>query len=46
MEKSIIAQKSPIPVEPKKGETAYLCACKHTKNSPYCDGIHDNLKEE
>lgn len=38
MEKPIIVQKSPIPVELEKGETAYLCACKHSY-------LPSNLKE-
>lgn len=27
----------------EKDETAYLCVCKRTKNSPYCDKSHQNL---
>ncbi|MCW2277246.1 CDGSH-type Zn-finger protein [Heliophilum fasciatum] len=37
MDKPVVAGKSPIPVEIKKG------ACKQTKNPPYCDGSHQNL---
>ncbi|WP_242833173.1 CDGSH iron-sulfur domain-containing protein [Desulfosporosinus acidiphilus] len=27
----------------EKDENAYLCACKLTKNPPYCDRTHKNL---
>ena len=40
MEKPVIAQKSPIPVEVKKGETYYWCACGKSASQPFCDGAH------
>lgn len=40
MDKPVIAQKSPIPVEVKKGETYYWCSCGRSGNQPFCDGSH------
>lgn len=40
MGKPVIAQKSPIPVELKKGETYYWCACGKSASQPFCDGSH------
>lgn len=40
MEKPEISQKSPIPVEVKKGETYYWCSCGKSANQPFCDGSH------
>lgn len=40
MEKPVIAQKTPIPVEVKKGESYYWCACGKSAKQPFCDGSH------
>jgi CDGSH-type Zn-finger protein len=40
MEKPVIAQKSPIPVELKKGETYYYCTCGKSTSQPFCNGAH------
>lgn len=40
MEKPVIAQKSPIPVQVKKEETYYWCACGRSAKQPFCDGSH------
>lgn len=40
MEKPVISQKSPIPVEVKKGQTYYWCSCGRSSNQPFCDGSH------
>lgn len=39
--KPVIAQKSPIPVELKKGETYYWCTCGRSTNQPFCNGAHE-----
>lgn len=31
---------APLRFTPEKDKTAMLCACKETKNPPYCDGSH------
>ncbi|MDF2700535.1 MAG: iron-binding zinc finger protein type [Haloplasmataceae bacterium] len=41
MEKPVIAQKSPIPVEVKKGETYYWCSCGRSSKQPFCNGAHE-----
>ena len=40
MEKPVVAQKEPIEVELKKGETYWWCYCGRSKNQPFCDGSH------
>lgn len=40
MEEPKIAQKGPYPVEVKKGETYYWCACGRSGSQPFCDGSH------
>ena len=40
MEKPTIAQKSPIPVELKKGETYHYCTCGKSSKKTFCDGSH------
>lgn len=35
-----IAQKKPVKVLLKKGETYYYCTCGKSKNQPFCDGSH------
>ena len=36
----VIAQKSPIAVELKAGETYYWCTCGKSAKQPFCDGGH------
>lgn len=40
MEKTIISQNAPYPVDVKSGETYYWCACGRTGTQPFCDGSH------
>ena len=40
VDSSIIYQKSPIPVELKKGETYFWCTCGKSSNQPFCNGAH------
>jgi len=40
MEKPVIAQKAPIAVDLKKGQTYYWCACGRSASQPFCDGSH------
>ena len=35
-----IAQKKPVKVLLKQGETYYYCTCGKSKNQPFCDGSH------
>lgn len=36
----------PLFFNPEETGDAYLCMCKQSKNLPYCDGTHKNLKDE
>ncbi|HEY8364736.1 MAG TPA: CDGSH iron-sulfur domain-containing protein [Haloplasmataceae bacterium] len=40
MDKPILAEKSPILVEVKKGKTYYWCSCGRSSKQPFCDGSH------
>ncbi|MDU2063205.1 MAG: CDGSH iron-sulfur domain-containing protein [Sporomusaceae bacterium] len=40
MEKPVVAQKNPIPVDVKAGETYYWCSCGKSAKQPFCDGSH------
>ena len=46
MDKPIISQKSPIPVDVKKGETYYWCACGRSSTQPFCNGSHKGTSFE
>lgn len=46
MEKPVIAQKSPIPVELKKGETYYYCTCGKSTTQPFCNGAHKDTSSK
>jgi CDGSH-type Zn-finger protein len=46
MEKPEIPQKSPIPVELKKGDTYYWCTCGKSDKQPFCDGSHEGTSFE
>lgn len=39
--KPVIAQKSPVPAELKKGETYYWCTCGRSTSQPFCNGAHE-----
>jgi CDGSH-type Zn-finger protein len=41
MEKPVIAGKSPIAADVKKGETYYWCSCGRSNTQPYCNGAHE-----
>jgi CDGSH-type Zn-finger protein len=41
MDKPVVAQKSPIAVELKKGETYYYCTCRRSSNQPFCNRAHE-----
>jgi len=32
-------------VEIKEAKTVAWCACKHSKNMPFCDGTHSRLTD-
>lgn len=40
MNKPVVANNSPIPVELKAGTTYYFCTCGKSKEQPFCDGSH------
>ncbi|WP_298842902.1 CDGSH iron-sulfur domain-containing protein [Clostridium sp.] len=40
MEKPVVAKKSPIAVDVKKGQTYYWCSCGRSSSQPFCDGSH------
>ena len=40
MAESVIAQKSPYPVDVEAGKQYWWCACGRSKKQPFCDGSH------
>lgn len=46
MDKPIISQKEPIPVELEEGKTYFWCSCGRSKDQPFCDGSHQGTKFE
>ncbi len=46
MDKPVVAGKSPIPVELKKGETYYWCTCGRSSSQPFCNGAHQGTSFE
>lgn len=40
MAESIVAQKSPYPVELEAGKKYFWCACGRSQKQPFCDGSH------
>ncbi|AFM39642.1 iron-binding zinc finger protein, CDGSH type [Desulfosporosinus acidiphilus SJ4] len=40
MDKPVITQKSPVPVDLKKGETYYWCTCGKSFTQPFCNRAH------
>ena len=40
MDKPVVAQKSPIPVEVEEGKSYWWCSCGLSKSQPFCDGSH------
>jgi CDGSH iron-sulfur domain-containing protein 3 len=46
MDKPIVAQKSPIPVDLKSGQTYYWCTCGKSSSQPFCNGAHQGTSFE
>lgn len=46
MDKPKIAEKSPVLVDVKEGETYYWCSCGRSSNQPFCNGSHKGTKFE
>lgn len=46
MEKPVISQKEPIPVDVKAGETYHWCSCGKSNNQPFCNGAHKGTSFE
>lgn len=46
MDKPVINQKAPIPVDVKKGQTYYWCACGKSSTQPFCNGSHKGTSFE
>ena len=44
MNKSMIAQKTPIAEELEAGKSYFWCACGRSKNQPFCDGSHKDTE--
>jgi CDGSH-type Zn-finger protein len=40
MDRPVIAQISPIPVNVEAGKAYFWCACGRSKKQPFCDGSH------
>jgi CDGSH-type Zn-finger protein len=40
MEKGIVAQREPYPVNVEAGKAYFWYACGRSKNQPFCDGSH------
>ena len=40
MDKPVIAQKAPFPVEIEAGKNYFYCTCGKSGNQPFCDGSH------
>ncbi len=40
MDKPVVAQKSPMPVEVEAGKTYFWCSCGRSAKQPFCDGSH------
>ncbi len=40
MDKAIIADRVPVKVDLKAGETYHWCSCGRSKSQPFCDGAH------
>jgi len=43
---AVIAQKQPIAVEVKSGDTYYWCRCGKSAKQPFCDGSHQGTDFE
>ncbi len=41
---TILDEDGNVLVEVEAGEPAYLCRCGGSKDKPYCDGTHDDIK--
>ncbi|MDX1804922.1 MAG: CDGSH iron-sulfur domain-containing protein [Alcanivorax sp.] len=40
MDKPQVPTRQPYPVELKKGDRVFWCACGRSANQPFCDGSH------
>ena len=40
MDKPVIAQKGPVSVDVKGGESYWWCHCGRSQSQPFCDGSH------
>mgnify|MGYP000451013843 CR=1 FL=1 len=40
MDRPVIAQTAPIPVDVEAGKTYFWCACGKSQKQPFCDGSH------
>ena len=40
LEKAVVAQRGPYPVDMKQGQEYYWCSCGKSQNQPFCDGAH------
>ena len=40
MDRPVIAQRIPIPVDVEAGKTYFWCACGKSQKQPFCDGSH------
>ena len=40
MDRPVIAQRTPIPVDVEAGKTYFWCACGKSQKQPFCDGSH------
>ncbi len=40
MDKPVVTQKAPIPVEGEAGKKYYYCTCGKSENQHFCDGAH------
>ncbi len=40
MDKPVVAQRAPIPVQTEAGKSYWWCVCGLSKGQPFCDGSH------
>lgn len=40
MDKPLVPQKAPYPVDVEQGKTYYWCTCGRSARQPFCDGSH------
>ena len=44
MDKSVIAQAAPAPVEVEAGKSYFWCSCGKSQSQPFCDGSHKDTR--